>query len=281
MKSRARGHLRRRGKDLTPSPSTTEAKRRDGPPGCADSHGDGDRQEQADQQQHWHRVAHQANQGPRSGLDGAAKEVRRIGRGAAGGDGRFEPPPFRPLNRAGPMPLCGSRRTVEEGLWRPQRPSNAPTGIGLAPPTLRSGWSRRLARVRRGPRVSSQPTPCWAEPPRCSASVKKLACEPAAGYTTGRRPSTSSSLSSPQSARSALMLAVADSDRRLVEGFTRVLRVEHELDQLPVTLVEVVPVVVDIEEPVLERELSRVRRIGGHVRIRRVLPALMRRPQRS
>ena len=144
----------------------------------------------------------------------------------------FEPPPFRPLNRAGPMPLqVGSRRTVEEGP-------------GVRPSVLRTHPRESGSRLRRcarmvttvgssstcGPRVSSQPTPCWAELPRCSASVKKLACEPAAGYD---RPAAVDELElvlAPVGAFGPLMLAVADSDRRLVEGLLAS-SVEHELDQ--------------------------------------------------
>ena len=42
-------------------------------------------------------------------------------------------------------------------------------------------------------------------------------------------------------------------------------RVEDQLDVLPVALVQVVPVVVRIEDPVLQRELAGVAGVGGHV----------------
>ena len=61
------------------------------------------------------------------------------------------------------------------------------------------------------------------------------------------------------------MLAVADGDRLAAERLARVGRVEDELDHLPVALVRVVPVVEDVEEPVLERELARIAGIGGDV----------------
>jgi hypothetical protein len=67
----------------------------------------------------------------------------------------------------------------------------------------------------------------------------------------------------------ALVLAVADLDRRLLERLRRRCSVENELDHLPVALVEVVPVVEDVEEPVLQRQLPGVCRIGGHVRVDR------------
>jgi hypothetical protein len=54
--------------------------------------------------------------------------------------------------------------------------------------------------------------------------------------------------------------------------------VEVELDHLPVALVGVVPVVEDVEEPVLEDELARVVRIGDHPRVGRRLLALGDRP---
>ncbi len=90
------------------------------------------------------------------------------------------------------------------GRSSPQRPWKAIQGklvrasfasLGIVSTAGRRSWC--------GPVVSSQPTPCSAELPRNSPSSKKFACEPAAGYTTGWVPPTSSSLSAPQSARSA------------------------------------------------------------------------------
>jgi hypothetical protein len=65
----------------------------------------------------------------------------------------------------------------------------------------------------------------------------------------------------------SLVLAVADLGRRLVQRLGGVGGLEVELDHLPVALVQVVPVVEDVEHPVLERELSRVARVGGDVRV--------------
>ncbi len=67
----------------------------------------------------------------------------------------------------------------------------------------------------------------------------------------------------------ALVLAVADRDGLLREGLFGILGVEDELDHLPVALVQVVPVVEDVEDPVLERELAGVRGIGRDVRVHR------------
>ncbi len=63
----------------------------------------------------------------------------------------------------------------------------------------------------------------------------------------------------------ALVLAVADSRRLDLERRGGVLGLEDELDHLPVAFVEVVPVVVGVEEPVLERQLAGVARVAGDV----------------
>jgi hypothetical protein len=65
----------------------------------------------------------------------------------------------------------------------------------------------------------------------------------------------------------ALVLAVADLERRPVQRLLHRRRGENELDHLPVALVQVVPVVEDVEEPVLEREPARVRGIARHMRV--------------
>ena len=65
----------------------------------------------------------------------------------------------------------------------------------------------------------------------------------------------------------ALVLTVANLDRRLPHRLGRRRGVENELDHLPVTLVQVVPVVEDVEEPVLERELPRAPGLGRDVRV--------------
>ena len=63
----------------------------------------------------------------------------------------------------------------------------------------------------------------------------------------------------------ALVLAVPDRDRLLRQRLARILGFEDELDHLPVALVQVVPVVVDVEQPVLERELAGVAGIADHM----------------
>lgn len=79
-----------------------------------------------------------------------------------------------------------------------------------------------------------------------------------------------------------LVLAGADRLRLPRERLASVRRVELDLDQLPVALVRVVPVVEGVEEPVLEREAARPVGLRGHVRVdRRLVPFVMRRAQRS
>ena len=65
----------------------------------------------------------------------------------------------------------------------------------------------------------------------------------------------------------AFVLAVADGHRLARERLAGVGGLEDELDVLPVAFVGVVPVVEDVVEPELERELARKVRVGGHVRI--------------
>jgi hypothetical protein len=68
-----------------------------------------------------------------------------------------------------------------------------------------------------------------------------------------------------------LVLAVADLDRLGLQRLAGSRRVEDELDHLPVALVEVVPVVEDVVEPVLQRELAGVVRVGRDVGVDRRL----------
>ncbi len=71
----------------------------------------------------------------------------------------------------------------------------------------------------------------------------------------------------PVGAFGALVLAVPDLGRRMLQSLRRRGRVEDELDHLPVALVQVVPVVEDVEEPVLKRELAGVRGITRDMRV--------------
>ena len=159
-----------------------------------------------------HRAAARRPGGGAPGRPGRDRVAEGIGRAraedAAGGHrvGAVAPV-LRPRDRLRPLPLevRPGRAVVERrAAARPSGPRTRSTG------TPRSASAASLGIVctsgRRscvGPSVSSQPTPCEAELPRKRPSSKKFAWEPAAGRTTGCVPSTSSSLSSSQSARSA------------------------------------------------------------------------------
>jgi hypothetical protein len=71
-----------------------------------------------------------------------------------------------------------------------------------------------------------------------------------------------------------LVGAVADRGGLRRERGARVVGVEDELDHLPVALVGVVEVVERVEEPVLQRDLPRVSRLGDDVRVDDGLAAL-------
>ena len=78
----------------------------------------------------------------------------------------------------------------------------------------------------------------------------------------------------PGGALGALVLAVAGLGRLLLQRLGRGGRVEVELDHLPVAFVRVVPVVEDVVEPVLQRELAGPRGLGRDVRVDGRLRAL-------
>ena len=74
----------------------------------------------------------------------------------------------------------------------------------------------------------------------------------------------------PTRALGALVRAVADGEPVVfVQRVRSIGGLEVELDHLPVALVEVVELVVDVEEPVLQRQLPGMARIGRHVRVDR------------
>jgi len=64
-----------------------------------------------------------------------------------------------------------------------------------------------------------------------------------------------------------LVLAVADRGGLARQRGPRIVGFEDELDHLPVAFVEVVPVIEDVEEPVLQRELARIPGVGRDVRV--------------
>ena len=96
-----------------------------------------------------------------------------------------------------------------------------------------------------------------------------FACDPAAGIEDRVRSLDQRELVvAPDCALRSFVRAVPDLDGLLRKRRPRVLRVEDELDHLPVALMEVVPVVEGVEQPVLERELSRMAGVGGDMRVR-------------
>ena len=145
----------------------------------------------------------------------------------------------------------------------PHRPSKASHGKAChGRPPARS--ARRRPRGRSPPAVGScrrsRDPQSLVRGRACDS--KWFACEPAAGYTTGWVPSTMLELVVvPACPLTAAVLAVADRDRIRLQRLLRRTDVEDQPNRLPVALVGVVVVVEDVEEPVLQRELSGTRRV--------------------
>ena len=119
-----------------------------------------------------------------------------------------------------------------------------------------------------GPLVSSQPTPCSAELPRIEPLLEEVRVRAGGRVDDGVRPVHDLELVlAPVGLLGALVLAVADPRRLALERLGGVLGLEEELDHLPVAFVEVVPVVVGVEEPVLKRQLAGVARVADDVRV--------------
>ena len=127
--------------------------------------------------------------------------------------------------------------------------------------------------------MSSQPTPCEPDA-RGAAPAEEVRVRAGGRVDDGvravdelelrRRPSPialrpRAGCSRPRAARVSASPAVDD--------------VEVELDHLPVALVQVVPVVEDVEHPVLERELAGVAGVGHDVRVHRRLVTLRDAPR--
>ena len=129
---------------------------------------------------------------------------------------------------------------------------------------------------RVGPVVSSQPTPCEAELAEVEALVEVVRVRAGGRVDDRMRAVDDLELVAivPVGPLGALVLAVADLRRLDVERLGGVLGVEDELDHLPVALVQVVPVVEGVEDPVLERELAGEAGVGGDVRVHRRLLVL-------
>ena len=172
------------------------------------------------------------------------------------------------------------------GWSSPQRPSKSIHGnAALRRLADRSGSSARPGEGRATAReVSSQPTPCRGRAAEVERRLEEVRVR--AGGRIHDRMRAVDELElvvAPGRALGALVLAVADLDRLARERLAGVVGVEDELDHLPVALVRVVPVVEDVEEPVLQRELARVAGVGAR-RARRpsaAFPSVSRRAHRS
>jgi hypothetical protein len=254
-------HASRGREDLAPSAPACKAERcgrSPGRPGEAEHNEDGEAREHEAERE---RVLDQPDQCGRPARDDAAEEAgrRRTEQRAARDGVAALAPAFRPADRLGPLALqVGAGRPVEEG--GPQLP---PAAVEADP--RKSGPSlRRLARdrpqnranvERRRPRIVT-PDPLL----RRAAQVEPFAEEVRmrSGRRVHHRMRGAEALELavlPVGPLRALVLAVADLDRGTLQRLRGGRRVEDELDHLPVALVQVVPVVEDVEEPVLQREL--------------------------
>ena len=246
--------------------------------GTHDHEGD-EADENRQQERHECRIAEQQDEAPRSLLDGAAEEVGRAGAEEPAGRHRIAsvPPALGPRDRLRPLGLqIRAGRAVEERL------------LELAPPSLevdpreRGHRRRSVARDRRHRRANF-----------AVRAARVVAPDPGLGGTAEveglgelvrvrarggvddrvRLVDDVELLVAPVRPLGALVRAVADLDRLLPESLACVVRVEEELDHLPVALVRVVEVVEGVEEPVLECELSGTAGFGRDVRVdRRLAP---------
>ena len=163
------------------------------------------------------------------------------------------------------------------GWSSPQRPSNAIQGKSARAWAGSLGMTSSAGRVTRPEfRVSSHPTPCEPDAPRYSAARVEVGVRAVGRVDDRVRPVHALELGVvPRRSLAALVLAVADLARAHLERLGGRRRGEVDLDHLPVALVEVVPVVVDVEHPVLERDLPRVAGVGHDVRVHRRLVTLV------
>ena len=213
-------------------------------------------------------------EGVRALRDRAAEEVGRArpDRAPAGHRDARVAPVLRPRDRLGPLGLeVRAGRPVEE------------RALQLAPAARRSRSRETRASAAAGSLgivshdrvdVEGRPTRVVAADPlgAGAAEVERLAVEVRvrARRRMDDRMGAVDELElgvAPGRALAALVLAVADGGRRLRERLGGGGRVEVELDHLPVALVRVVPVVEDVVEPVLERELAGVAGVGRDVRV--------------
>ena len=151
--------------------------------------------------------------------------------------------PVGPLKKAG---CCSPQRP-----WNPIHGNCEPAAAESLGIVRTAGRHRGPARAcRRSRRPARRMRPGTAPSRRSSHASRRPGRQPDAS----RRPSELGVV--PVRLLAALVLAVADPHGVRASAWRGVVGVEVELDHLPVALVQVVPVVVDVEDPVLQRELA-------------------------
>ena len=261
------------GQDLTPGAPVRHAERSRRAPGDAGEQDDREQDEPGEQQAELERVVDQPHQRSRTPADCAAEETggARPEHAPAGNGVAAGAPAVRPLDRRRPLGLqVRPRRPVEEGRAQ------------LAPAALERDPRERLPRLGRvardrphdRPDVEGRPARVVAadallgRAPEVERLVEEVRVRAGGRMHDGMRAVDALELVVvPRRPLGALVLAVADLDGRPVQRLRRARGVEDQLDHLPVALVQVVPVVEDVEQPVLERELAGVSGIGRDVRV--------------
>ena len=248
-----------------------ETERSDGRPRRAHRREHDQGEEGADQEQRQRRAAEQEHEPLRSLRDAAAEEVGGAGpEDAAGRHGvPLVAPVPRPLDRMRPLVLhVRARGPVEERLLElAPAPLERDPGEGA----LRRG---RVARDRLHDRLqlAMRPERVVAADSRVGGAAQVERGGELVGVRAGGRVDDGMRavddlelLVAPGGALGALVGAVPDLGRLLRERLARICGSEDELGHLPVALVGVVEVVERVEEPVLQRELPRIARIGRDV----------------
>ena len=266
-------HAERGGEDLAPGAAAGEPERRRGPPGRAAAREDDRRDQQCEDHERCPRAVDAPPQRVGACGDRAAEEVGSARPERAGsGDGDAPVAPvLGPRDRLGPLGLqVRSRRPVEE------RGLELAPAAGEADPGERSERRLRVARDRVDDRTDVDRRALRVVAADAfrgrAAEIQRLAVEVrvrARGrmHDGVRAVDELELVVAPVRSLGALVLAVADGGRLGRERLGGAIRVEVELDHLPVALVRVVPVVEDVEEPVLKGELPGV---GGLCRDMRV-----------
>ena len=242
-----------------------EAARR--PPRGASHQPDEQKEQDPDRDQGVVWIPDEGRHGRGTCLDPAAEEVRRAGaEDPAGGHGVASERQRWTSDGLGPLCLeVRAGRAVVERLLQ-----LAPASLERDPrERLRSRGGVARNRLHDGPDLVVRPEGVVAADPRVRRAAEveggaELVRVAAGGRVDDRvRPVDELELLvAPVGLLGALVRAVADRGRLLVQRLGGIGRVEVELDHLPVAFVRVVEVVEDVEEPVLERELARMGGVG-------------------